>query len=74
MKKIFKFSGYDNWDRPVYEGEDGTLLVDTDPISTRPIKLCTKYNNQFNGEPDTPIEYTKYKDDEITVDRRVTWR
>ena len=74
MKKIFKFSGYDNWDRPVYEGEDGTLLVDTDPISNRPIKLCTKCNNQFNGEPDTPIQYTKYKNDKITVDRRVTWR
>ena len=74
MKKIFKFSGYDNWDRPVYEGEDGTLLVDTDPISTKPIRLCTKYKNEFNGEPDTPVEYTKYKDDEIAVDRRVTWR
>lgn len=73
MKRLFKFAGYDDWDRPVYEGEDGTLLVDTDPISDRPINLCTKHNNKFNGEPDTPIQYTKYKDDEIVVDRRVTW-
>ncbi|MCK9325463.1 MAG: hypothetical protein M0P69_08180 [Bacteroidales bacterium] len=75
MKRVFKFLGQDSWDRPVYEGEDGTLLVDTDPISTRPIRLCTKCNNEYNGEPDTPIEYTtKYKNDEIIVERRVTWR
>ena len=73
MKRIFKFSGYDSWDRPVYEGEDGTLLVDVDPISTKPINLCTKYQNKFNGEPNTPVQRTKYKDDEISVDRRVTW-
>ena len=74
MERVFKFIGQDSWDRPVYEGEDGTLLVDTDPISTRPIRLCTKMNNRFDGEPDTPIEYTKHKNDEIKVDRRVTWR
>lgn len=74
MKRVFSFLGHDSWDRPVYEGEDGTLLVDTDPISTKPINLCTNHNNKFNGEPDTPIEYTKYKDDEIVIDRRVTWR
>jgi len=73
MKRLFKFAGYDSWDRPVYEGEDGALLVDTDPRSTKPIRLCTKYKNEFNGEPDTPIEYTKYKGDEIVVDHRVTW-
>lgn len=74
MERVFKFIGQDSWDRPVYEGEDGTLLVDVDPRSTRPISLCTKMNNRFDGEPDTPIEHTKYKDDKITVDRRVTWR
>jgi len=74
MKREFKFIGCDSWDRPVYEGEDGTLLVDVDPISTKPINLCTKYRNAFDGEPDMPIEYTKYKNDEVVVDRRVTWR
>jgi hypothetical protein len=73
MKRLFKFAGYDSWDRPVYKDEDGTLLVDTDPVSRKPMNLCTKCNNKFDGEPDTPIEYTKYKDDEIVVDRRVTW-
>lgn len=74
MTRIFKFLGQDSLDRPVYEGDDGTLLVDVDPRSTRPISLCTKMNNEFDGEPDTPIEHTRYKHDEIKVDRRVTWR
>ena len=73
MRRLFKFKGLDSWSRPVYEGEDGQLLVDVDPTSDRLIRLCTKSRNAFNGEPDTPIEYTKYKDDEIVVDNRVTW-
>lgn len=71
---LFKYIGNDSWSRPVYEGEDGTLLVDVSPVTHRPMELCTKYNNSFNGEPDTPIEYIdRYRDAEITVDKRVTW-
>jgi hypothetical protein len=73
MKIELKFAGYDSWDRPIYKADDGTLFVDTDPVSNRKINLCTKLYNRFDGEPDTPIEYTKFKDDEITVDQRVTW-
>lgn len=73
MRKEFKYIGNDSSKRPVYEGEDGTLLVDVDPVKSRPIKLCTKLRNSFDGEPDTPIEYTRFKDDEILVDQRVTW-
>lgn len=73
-KRLFKFVGYDSWDRPVYEGEDGALLVDTDPVLNKPMRLCTKLGNQFDGEPDTPIEFTRYKDDKVAVDRRMTWR
>lgn len=71
---LFKYSGNDSWNRPVYKGEDGTLLVDVSPVAHRPIELCTKYQNQFNGEPDTPIEDTdRFRDMEVTVDKRVTW-
>ena len=61
------FKGYDSWDRPVYE-RDGRLYVDTDPRSHRSPQICTKYNNEFDGEPDTPIsedvkvEFTPFRD------------
>lgn len=57
-----KFIGMDDWSRPVYETEEGQLLVDTDPRCVYP-NLCTKSGNNFDGEPDTPIRYiNKYKD------------
>lgn len=67
MKKvILNFKGYDDWDRPVYEA-DGRLYVDTDPRKNSKPHICTKYNNDFYGEPDTPIaedievEYAPYR-------------
>jgi hypothetical protein len=60
---ILTFIGRDSWDRPVYETEEGQLLVDTDPRCDSSPNLCTKSGNSFDGEPDTPIRYiTKYKD------------
>ena len=54
MKKLeLVYKGRDSWDRPVYEC-DGTLYVDTDPRSEYP-NICTKANNEFDGEPDCPI-------------------
>lgn len=47
--------GRDSWDRPVYQTEDGTLYVDVDPRKDFSPKLCTKHENVFDGEPDTPI-------------------
>jgi len=54
MKKLeLAYKGRDSWDRPVYEG-NGTLYVDVNPRSECP-EICTKSNNEFDGEPDYPI-------------------
>lgn len=71
MKKItLTFKGQDSWSRPVYETEDGRLYVDVDPRKGLTAKLCTKYGNAFDGEPDMPIS-----DDiePIFVPHRVLW-
>lgn len=68
-KLVLTFVGHDSWDRPVYESGD-RLYVDTDPRSHRSPKICTKYNNAFDGEPDSPIP----EDTEIEfVTTRVVW-
>lgn len=51
---ILKYKGRDDWDRPVYEA-NGLLYVDVDPRKDCAPNICTKYNNDFYGEPDTPI-------------------
>lgn len=57
--------GRDSFDRPVYECE-GRLYVDVDPRKDRSLEICTKLNNEFDGEPDTPISVIKrYEDAEI---------
>lgn len=56
MKKlILHYKGRDDWERPVYEAKD-RLYVDVDPRKDRVPQICTKYNNDFYGEPDTPID------------------
>ena len=68
MKLTLTLLGRDSWSRPVYEGNDGNLYVDVDPRVGWPPKICTKYRNTFDGEPDTPVKA------EITfVPRRDTW-
>ena len=47
--------GRDSWSRPVYEGSDGNLYVDTDPCADCQPRICTKYRNAFDGEPDIPV-------------------
>ena len=55
MKKLtLNYKGRDSWDRPVYEAE-GVLYVDVDPRKGWRRNICTKYNNEFDGEPDEPI-------------------
>lgn len=54
---ILHYKGRDDWDRPVYEAS-GRLYVDVNPRKGWPAKICTKYNNDFYGEPDTPISET----------------
>lgn len=55
MKKlVLTYKGNDSWDRPVYEADEN-LYVDVDPRSDRGPTICTKYNNAFDGEPDSEI-------------------
>ena len=55
MKKIvLKFAGLDSWCRPVYQAND-QFYVDVDPRRRYPPNICTKANNEFDGEPDFPI-------------------
>ncbi len=64
------FVGYDSWDRPVYK-HGNTLYVDVSPLSYINPEICTKYNNEFDGEPDTSIK----DGTEIQfVPDRVVWR
>ena len=60
--------GRDSWSRPVYEGSDGNLYVDTDPCADCQPRICTKHRNAFDGEPDIPVhaEFT-------FVPHRDTW-
>ena len=68
MKLTLALLGRDSWSRPVYEGDDGNLYVDTDPRAGRPPRICTKYRNAFDGEPDMPVEA-----DITFVPRRDAW-
>ena len=67
MKKlVLNYIGLDSWSRPVYKDESNKLFVDVDNREGRKAEICTKYNNMFDGEPDTPIGYIdRYKDLEI---------
>lgn len=63
------YIGSDSWSRPVYECNE-RFFVDTDPRSHRRPHICTKCNNEFDGEPDTPIS------EDIEVEffpSRMTW-
>lgn len=53
-KLILNYKGRDSWSRPVY-GADGNLYVDVDPRKGWNPNIHTKYNNEFDGEPDMPI-------------------
>ena len=70
MKKlVLNHKGRDDWDRPVYEAE-GRLYVDVEPRKDRKAQICTKCNNEFDGEPDMPIA----EDTEVEfVPGRDTW-
>jgi len=46
--------GRDSFSRPVYEC-NGNLYVDANPSSEFP-EICTKSNNEYDGEPDWPID------------------
>lgn len=54
MRLVLTFLGCDSWDRPVYTAGE-TLYVDTDPREGWGPNICTKYKNEFDGEPDSPV-------------------
>ncbi len=59
--------GRDSWSRPVYKGSDGNLYVDVDPRKGWEPNICTKYQNEYDGEPDDPVRgvdftFTPYRD------------
>ena len=55
MKLTLTFVGQDSWSRPVYEDSNGKLYVDVDPREGWAPSICTKLNNDFDGEPDCPV-------------------
>ena len=54
MKKL-RFVGIDSWGRPVYLDESGQLWKDVNLGSGDPY-LHRASSNDFDGEPDMPIE------------------
>lgn len=70
-----EYIGMDDWDRPVYRDENERLWKDVSPIADKEADLCTSYNNNFYGEPDTNMCYMK-KYDNIEIEfipNRITW-
>lgn len=67
--------GRDGWGRPVYEDENGKLWKDVEPRENKPAKLCSVLNNEFEGEPDTPMEATRKYDvvEIVLTPQRDTW-
>ncbi len=49
-----KLVGIDSWDRPVYKDKDGNLYKDVN-LGRGELDLHTAVNNDFYGEPDSPI-------------------
>lgn len=68
-KLTLYYKGRDSWSRPVYES-DGKLFVDVNPQKGSRPDICSKYNNEFDGEPDASVR----EDVQITfVPCRDTW-
>lgn len=64
-KLVLYYIGTDYWSRPVYKSPMGRLFKDTN-LGDPPLSLTTVCGG-FEGEPDTPLEFTVYKDDEIVI-------
>lgn len=54
-----KYLGRDSWDRPVYMDDEGVIWKDVNPRAGGKANLCTSVSNEFDGEPDTGMEYFK---------------
>ena len=51
------YIGTDSWERPVYKDGTGKLWKDVN-LGDREPSLCSSADNDFDGEPDMPIEET----------------
>ena len=51
---VLTYKGRDSWSLPVYEVA-GCLYVDINPRKSYKADICTKCQNEFDGEPDMPI-------------------
>ncbi len=57
QKIKIKSVGFDSWNREVFQTEKGTLLCDVNlDYSRENMRLHTKYNNEFDGEPDAALK------------------
>lgn len=57
LPKTITRIGTDGFGRPVFQDEKGVLYCDvnmSDRFGGRP-KFCTKYRNEYEGEPDIPM-------------------
>lgn len=78
MALVLTLLGVDDWNRPVYEDQNGRLWKNInhlarndDDVENNIDGLCTVFGNFFDGEPDTPIEYFKDKPTiEFSIQRR----
>ena len=61
MKVEIKSIGFDSWNREVFQTKKGSLLCDVNlDYSHNNMKLCTKFKNEFDGEPDIPIKTERF--------------
>lgn len=70
-----KYLGRDSWDRPVYMDDEGVIWKDVNPRAGGKANLCTSFSNEFDGEPDTGMEYfMKYQDVSVAfIPARDVW-
>jgi len=68
-KLVIAYMGDDSWSRPVYVDDAGKLYCDTDPRPTSVPNICTKYNNEFDGEPNNPVSNREI----VFKPNRITW-
>lgn len=64
MTLILTFLGLDDWNRPVYQDQNGRIWKNIKHLARNEIDvennidgLCTVSGNFFDGEPDMPLEY-----------------
>lgn len=64
MTLILTFLGIDDWNRPVYQDQNGRIWKNIKHLARNEIDvennidgLCTVSGNSFDGEPEMPLEY-----------------